>query len=175
MNRKRKIRHVLDWILALIIAVSLSALFFLGWVWYGVFNQSALNDWLNANGHYEIRYEQFMKETESCLDYLDIPKEVLDWEKIHTKFLVTSKADVFQNKKEGFSNSVKNVQEDQKPQNVESTEESVKVYRNRDLYTDGKVSEITEYYFDRSGTEWDKRIGNIFGSGVCKVYTRCTD
>lgn len=126
MNRKRKIRHVLDWIFAFVITASLSALFFLGWVWYGVFNQSALNDWLNANGHYEIRYEQFMKETESCLDYLDIPKEVIDWEKIYTKFLVTSKADVFQNKKEGFSNSVKNVQEDQNSQNVESTEESVK-------------------------------------------------
>ncbi len=127
MNRKRKIRHVLDWILALIIAVSLSALFFLGWVWYGVFNQSALNDWLNANGHYEIRYEQFMKETESCLDYLDIPKEVLDWEKIHTKFLIESKEGVFQNKNEYSLNSGENVWEDENSQNVQDTEKDVSV------------------------------------------------
>ncbi len=127
MNRKRKIRHVLDWIFAFVIATSLSVLFFLGWVWYGVFNQSALNDWLNAKGYYEIRYEQFVKETEFCLDYLNIPKETLDWEKIHTKFLITSKADVFQNKDESFSDSGKSVQEDQNFQNIQDIEENANV------------------------------------------------
>lgn len=127
MNRKRKIRHVLNWILAFVIAVSLSALFFLGWIWYGVFNQSALNDWLNANGYYEVRYEQFMKETGSCLDYLDIPKEALDWEKIHTKFLIASKADVFQNQDENFSDFGKHAQEDQNSQKLQNTDEHVNV------------------------------------------------
>ena len=68
-----------------------------------------------------------MKETESCLDYLDIPKEVLDWEKIHTKFLIESKEGVFQNKNEYSLNSGENVWEDENSQNVQDTEKDVSV------------------------------------------------
>lgn len=91
MDKKRRVRHFLNWLLMLAFAGSLLMLTFLGWVWYGAYNQNTLNESLNQMDYYESRYQVFEERMNEFLQLLGVSENAVDRELIYTRFLVESK------------------------------------------------------------------------------------